>query len=202
MFYWIIRAISWLLLKIFWKVEVTGIENIPEKGAFIIAANHVSYLDPFFLAISMKRKICFITKKEAFNNIFVKFILNKLNAFPVDREIIDILAMKKAINILQEGKILGVFPEGSRSLNGELQKLKLGVIKLAIKTGVQIIPVGISGTYKIYPHGKVLPAFFKHKITIHYGRPLYLSKIKSKDKTYHQESLDILSNNIKQLTVI
>jgi len=137
MFYWITRAICWLLLKIFWQMKIIGNENVPKRGALIIASNHVSYLDPIVLATSMKRKICFIAKKEAFNNIFGNFILKKLNAFPVDRGKNDILAVKKAINILQAGKILGVFPEGSRSLNIELQELKLGVIKIAIKTGVQ-----------------------------------------------------------------
>jgi len=202
MFYWITRAICWLLLKIFWQMKIIGIENVPKRRALIIASNHVSYLDPIVLATSMKRKICFIAKKEAFNNIFGNFILKKLNAFPVDRGKNDILAVKKAINILQAGKILGVFPEGSRSLNIELQELKLGVIKIAIKTGVPIVPVGIIGTHKIYPRGKIFPAFFKYKIIVHYGSPIYLNKLNLKDKIYHKESLNILSNKIKQLIII
>jgi len=202
MFYWIIRAICWLIIKIFWRMQIIGIENVPKRGALIIAANHVSYLDPIVLATSMKRKVYFIAKKEAFNNIFGKFILNKLEAFPLNREGIDILAIKKAINILQAGKILGLFPEGSRSLNNELQELKLGIIKIAIKTGVPIVPVGIIGTNKIYPRGKILPVFFKYKIIVHYGSPLYLNQQKLKDKIYYKESLDILSDKIKQLIIV
>mgnify|MGYP000449497264 CR=1 FL=1 len=121
MFYYIARAICWLLLKIFWRMEVIGVENIPERGGVIIASNHVSYLDPIVLGVSTKRKIYFIAKKEVFSNYFGSIILNKLNAFPVDRKKIDMIAFKKTISILEGGGALGIFPEGTRSLNGELQ---------------------------------------------------------------------------------
>ena len=67
MFYYVVRATCWIIFKIFWKIDVVGIENVPKEGGLILASNHVSYLDPIVLAITMKRKICFITKKEAFN---------------------------------------------------------------------------------------------------------------------------------------
>jgi len=202
MFYSIVRGIAWLLLKLFWQMKVEGIENIPKEGALIIASNHVSYLDPAVLAASINRKIYFITKKEAFKNIVVSFILKKLNAFPVDRENIDVLAFKKAINILQEKEILGMFPEGTRSTNGELQELKSGVIKIAMKTGVPILPVGIIGTYKIYPRGVKFPIFFKHKIIIQYGIPQHFQKSKLRDKIYQKKALNLLSKEIMGLSTI
>jgi len=202
MFYSIAKAISWLLLKIFWQMKVEGLENIPKEGALIIASNHVSYLDPAVLVASMNRKIYFITKKEVFKNIIVSFILKKLNAFPVDRENIDILAFKKAINILQEKEILGIFPEGTRSSNGDLQELKLGVIKIAMKTGVPILPVGIIGTHKIYPRGIKFPILFKHKIIVKYGAPQYFNRLKSKDKIYQKKALNLLSKEIMGLSTI
>ncbi|PKP55042.1 1-acyl-sn-glycerol-3-phosphate acyltransferase [Candidatus Atribacteria bacterium HGW-Atribacteria-1] len=200
MFYYVARAMSWLLLKLFWRMEVIGIENLPKTGGLIVASNHVSYLDPVVLGTSMKRKISFITKKEAFNNIFGSFILKNLNAFPVNRESIDILAFKKAISILREGGVLGIFPEGTRSLNGELQELKLGVIKIAMKTGIPILPVGIIGTHKIYSHGKNFPTLFKYKITVYYGPLQYFDKGKIGDRIYQKEALNILSQKIKELT--
>ena len=202
MFYYAVRAICWLILKIFWRMEVIGIENLPESGGMIIASNHVSYLDPAVLASSLNRKIYFITKKEVFKNTFISFIFKNLNAISVDRGNADILAFKKAINILREEKVLGIFPEGTRSSNGELQELKLGAIKIAMKTGVPILPVGIIGTHKIYPRGIKFPILFKHKIIVKYGVPQYLNTLKSRDKIYQNEELDLLGKKIKELSTV
>jgi len=200
MFYYVVKALCWLLLKIFWRMEIKGIENLPENGGFIIASNHVSYLDPAVLVASLNRKIYFITKKEVFKNAFLSFILNKLNAFSVDRDNVDMLAFKKAMNILREEKVLGIFPEGTRSSNGELQELKLGAIKIAMKTGVPILPVGISGTHKIYPRGIKFPILFKHKIIVKYGALQHFNKLKSKNKIYQKEELNLLSKKIRELS--
>jgi len=201
MFYYVVKAIGWLLLKIFWRMEVIGTENVPERGGVIIASNHVSYLDPIVLGASTKRKINFIAKKEVFNNIFSSIFLKSLNAFPVDRKKIDMPAFKKTISILERGGILGIFPEGTRSINGELQELKLGVVKIAMKAGVPIIPVGIIGTHKIYPHGKTFPVLFKNKITVYFGAPQYFDKHNIKDKKYQKEALNVISQKIRELTV-
>ncbi|MEN3190687.1 MAG: lysophospholipid acyltransferase family protein [Atribacterota bacterium] len=202
MFYYIARAICWLLLKIFWRMEVKGIDNIPEKGGLILASNHVSYLDPVVLGISVKRKVYFIAKKEVFNNIFSSFILRNLNAFPVNRENIDIIAFKKAISILKEGGVLGIFPEGTRSSNGKLQELKSGVLKIAKKVGVPILPVGIIGTHKIYPQGKKLPVLFKYKIVVNYGVPQHFTNVDLKNKESQKDAINLLSNKIKELSTI
>ena len=202
MFYSIVRAIAWIILKIFWRMEIIGIENLPESGGLIIASNHVSYLDPAVLAASVNRKIYFIAKKEIFKNTFISFILKNVNAFPVDRKNIDIIAFKKAINILREEKVLGIFPEGTRSSNGELQELKLGAIKIALKTGIPILPVGISGTHEIYPRGIKFPILFKHKIIVKYGALLHFNKLKSKDIIYQKEELNLLGKKIKELSTI
>jgi 1-acyl-sn-glycerol-3-phosphate acyltransferase len=181
-------------------MEVIGTENVPERGGVIIASNHVSYLDPAVLTASLNRKIYFLTKKEVFKNNFISFLLKNLNAISVDRENADILAFKRAINILREEKVLGIFPEGARSSNGELQELKLGTIKIAMKTGVPILPVGIIGTHKIYPRGIKFPILFRHKIIVKYGAPQYLDKLKSRDKIYQKEELDLLGKKIKELS--
>jgi len=200
MFYYVVKAICWLILKIFWRMEIIGIENIPQSGGLIIASNHVSYLDPAVLTASLNRKIYFLTKKEVFKNNFISFLLKNMNALPIDREKVDILAFKKAINILREEKVLGIFPEGTRSSNGELQELKLGTIKIAMKTGVPILPAGIIGTHKIYPRGIKFPILFKHKIIVKYGALQYLNKLKYRDKIYQKEELGLLGKKIKELS--
>jgi len=200
MLYSIVRIISWILLKIFWGMEVKGTENIPNNGAVIIASNHISAFDPFVLAASINREIYFISKKEAFKSVLGKYLLTNLNAFPVDRENVDVIAFKKALKILQEGKILGIFPEGTRSLDGELQELKLGVIKIAMKTGVPVLPVGISGTHQICPRGKKFPILFKHKVIANYGTPQVFQKMLTKNKEYQDESINLLGEKIKELS--
>jgi len=200
MFYYVVKAICWLILKIFWRMEIIGIENLPQSGGLIIASNHVSYLDPAVLTASFNRKIYFLTKKEVFKNNFISFLLKNMNALPIDRGKVDMLAFKKAINILREEKVLGIFPEGTRSSNGELQELKLGTIKIAMKTGVPILPAGIIGTHKIYPRGIKFPILFKHKIIVKYGAPQYLDKLKSRDKVYQMEELGLLGKKIKELS--
>ncbi|MEA2021019.1 MAG: lysophospholipid acyltransferase family protein [Candidatus Caldatribacteriota bacterium] len=200
MFYSITKFIGWILIKLFWKVEIQGIDNVPKKGSLIVAANHTSYLDPIILGITMNRKMHFIAKKEVFGNFIGNFICRKLNAFPVDRGKIDISALKHSINILQNKEVLGIFPEGTRSSKGELQDFKLGIIKIAVKTGSPILPVGIIGTHEIYPQGRIFPSFFKHKIIVHYGSPKYLNTKNNRDKNYQKESLNILSREIKALT--
>ncbi len=183
-------------------MEIRGIENLPESGGLIITSNHVSYLDPAVLVASLNRKIYFIAKKEVFKNTFISFLLNKLNAFSVDRDNVDMFAFKKAMNILREEKVLGIFPEGTRSSNGELQELKMGALKIAMKTGVPILPVGINGTHKIYPRGIKFPILFKHKIIVKYGAPRHFNKLKSKDKIYQKQELNLLSKKIKELSTI
>jgi len=200
MFYYVVKAICWLILKIFWRMEIIGIENLPQSGGLIIASNHVSYLDPAVLAASFNRKIYFLTKKEVFKNNFISFLLKNMNALPINRENVNVLAFKKAINILREEKVLGIFPEGARSSNGELQELKLGTIKIAMKTGVPILPVGIIGTHKIYPRSIKFPILFRHKITVKYGALQYLNKLKYRDKIYQKEELDLLGKKIKELS--
>ena len=202
MFYYVVKALCWLLLKIFWRMEIRGIENLPESGGLIITSNHVSYLDPAVLVASLNRKIYFIAKKEVFRNTFISFLLKNMNAFSVDRDNVDMLAFKKAMNILREEKVLGIFPEGTRSSNGELQELKMGALKIAMKTGVPILPVGINGTHKIYPRGIIFPIFFKHKIIVKYGTLQHFNKLKSKDKIYQKQELNLLSKKIKELSTI
>lgn len=202
MFYYLVKALCWLLLKIFWRMEIIGVENLPESGGMIIASNHVSYLDPAVLVASFNRKIYFIAKKEVFKNTFVSFLLKNMNAFSVDRKNVDMFAFKKAMNILREEKVLGIFPEGTRSSNGELQELKMGALKIAMKTGVPILPVGINGTHKIYPRGIKFPILFKHKIIVKYGTLQHFNKLKSKDKIYQKQELNLLSKKIKELSTI
>lgn len=140
---------------LFFKVEITGEENIPKDGSFIICANHISCWDPPMLQCFIKRRIFFMAKEELFHIFFVGFILKAIKAIPVRRSGSDITAIKTAMKILKNGECLGIFPTGQRSkVKGE-GEAKGGVALLALKTKAPVVAVHIDGDYRIFSKVKL-----------------------------------------------
>jgi 1-acyl-sn-glycerol-3-phosphate acyltransferase len=131
-------------------VAVYGHENIPEKGGIIICSNHIHWLDPMLIGAFIKRKINFMAKIELFENKFFAIILKGINAFPVRRGTADIHAIKNSLKIIKNGEVLGTFPEGTRSKDGELKPAEHGVALISVKTDAPVIPIKISGSYKLF----------------------------------------------------
>jgi len=180
MVYPIGRRIIFPFISLWFKKK--GLENLPKKGPFIISANHSSYMDHFGLGLSivmvLNRKIHFIAKKEHFESFFQKMWHNYASAIPIDRESSGKDALNFAIKMLKEGAIIGIYPEGTRSLDGRLQRGKTGVAQLALTAKVPVIPVGVMGTFDILPKGKYIPKFKKAVINI--GKPMYFQKYYNK----------------------
>ena len=169
------------IVKFFWAKEINGLQNLPKKGPFIIAANHASYMDHFMMSLlipPLNRKIHFLAKKEHFEGFFKMVWHTYAGAIPTDREKGGKETLKWAIKALKEGKIIGVHPEGTRSLTGKLQKAKTGVAQLALKAKVTIIPIGLIGTFEILPKGKYIPKLKKAVMNI--GKPMYFNKYYNK----------------------
>lgn len=169
------------IVKFFWVREVKGMENLPKKGPFIIAANHVSYMDHFMmsqLVPYLDRKIHFLAKKEHFEGFFKRAWHTYAEAIPIDRQKGGKETLKLAIKALKEGKIIGIHPEGTRSLTGKLQKAKTGVARLALISKVPVLPVGLVGTFEILPKGKYIPKFKKAVMNI--GEPIYFPEYYNK----------------------
>lgn len=200
MVYKFIKFISTIIINLFWSVKVEGEDISKYQGSFILAANHVSYLDPIVLGIVVKRRINFITKKEIYDNPFLNCILKRIGAIPVDKNSTNSASIKKSLNLLKDNHILGVFPEGTRSSDGKLLELNTGMIKIALQADVPIIPVGISGTFEIYPPEAKFPALFKNQcIYINFGKPYSLDKNRRRDTEYIKESLVKIEDEIKKL---
>ncbi|MEA1961952.1 MAG: lysophospholipid acyltransferase family protein [Bacillota bacterium] len=134
-----------------------GIENLPAEGPVIIAANHVSNWDPIVVGLMINRPVHFMGKAELFNNQLLGTLLLKLNAFPVKRGAADRKAIRTALERLQQGNVLGIFPEGARNKTGEDLKPQLGVAMLALKSGAPIVPVACVGTDCRFPFGWFRP---------------------------------------------
>ncbi len=193
MSYKLARIIFGFIYAIFFRLRIIGGENVPQQGAAIIASNHVSNLDPPTLGTACKaRKIDFMAKIELFRNPVFAAIISKLGAFPVRRGTSDRAAIKTALERLRSGRVLGIFPEGTRSKNGALGKAEPGAIMLACKTGATIIPAAISGTEKI-SLSRPFP-----QITVIFGKPLPMPE-NLDEKDTPQQIADSLMQEIGSL---
>lgn len=183
MLYDFAKAIILIITKIIFRIKVNGLENIPKQGPCVLCFNHRSLLDPPVLGVYIPRKLSFMAKEELFHIPVLGFLIKHLGAFPVKRGAGDIGAIKAALKILQEGKVLTMYPEGTRMKSGKVGKPKPGVALIATKAQVPVIPIAATGDYKLF-----------HKITINVGKPIVLNEY------FHQkltmEQLQEISNDI------
>jgi len=169
----VIKYVLKLYYKIFFNVNLTGEENLPDNSGYVICANHIAQHDPPVYASSVKRLFYALGKKELFNSWFTRKLFSTMNTIPVDRNKIDISAMKKSLRILKKEKAgLLIFPEGTRNFGEKPLPVTPGVAMLAIKAKVPVVPVAIDSTYKL---------FSKINITIY--EPIDLSE-------YYNKNLD------------
>ncbi len=190
MFRCFVKGCVYIFLRIFFRVKIKGQENIEKGKPYILCANHSSNWDPVFLYAMTKRELYMMAKVELFKNAFIKWFGRKMNVFPVKRGKMDIESMKYSLKILKENNILAIFPEGTRNGLKKNGKAQNGTAYLAIRTGVQVVPVGISGKYKPFS-----------KITLNYGKPLDFSEYKSNkpEKEVLEKVSQEIMNNIVEL---
>ena len=148
--YKFLLAIVSVLIKIIYRVKVNGIENLKDDKPFIMSANHVHIFDPVILATLTKNQIFFLAKKELFSKKFLAKFFTKLGVIPIDRENTDFKAIKSCFRVIKSGNILGIFPEGTRVKTIDIKNMKKGVALIALKNKVNILPIHIEGTYKIF----------------------------------------------------
>jgi glycerol-3-phosphate dehydrogenase (NAD(P)+) len=171
--YWIVRAILQPFFHLYFRLSRIGREHIPASGPVILASNHRSFLDPFVLAVMVRRPMYFMSKKEIFFNRPVAWLLGALGAFPIDRGASDQESMATARAILERGDVVLVFPEGTRIRPGALGRPRRGVGRLALETGAPVVPIAIIGTERIRNGWRIRP----HKVRIRAGRPLTFPRL-------------------------
>ena len=181
---YIIAKIKFLIIfKLFFRLKVTGQQNIPQDSPFIIVANHSSLLDPVILGVSVKPKIIFIAAAYLFEICWLGYLLRKANSIPIYREnnINNIKSIKQALKILQQGGVLGIFPEGGIDRQKNNLPIRAGAAYLATKVGVPIVPIRIKGTDKALPRGaKFIRSL--NKIEVEIKKPIYCSRQTNKNK--------------------
>ena len=154
MFYWACKSFCELVLKVLFRCKVSGIQHVPKKGGFILACNHISFLDPVVAGGCCPRAVHYMARDTLFKNFFFGALISHLNTFPVKRGSADIGALREAIRRVRDGDGLLVFPEGTRNAAQDLGQTKQGVGFLATKLGVPVVPAFIKGTEKALPKGK------------------------------------------------
>lgn len=185
MFYKFIQTVVGFFVKIIYRVEVFGLENIPEDNKrLIICGNHKSNLDPVTISAIFPRQIFWMAKKELFKNKLVGGFLDRLGAFPVDREKNDLKAIKTALKILKNEDVLGIFPEGTRVSEIDYTRIKSGVALIAQKTDSEVLPVFIEGDYKVF-----------RKLKVYFRKPVRINK----EIKYSNEELENISQDIMRI---
>ncbi len=182
MLYWLLKYVllgPWL--RLIFRPQVEGREYLPDDGPAILASNHLSFSDSIFMPLMVKRKITFVAKQEYFTGKGVKGWLIKMffvgaGTIPVDRSggRAAQAAIDTGLRVLGEGKLFGIYPEGTRSPDGRLHRGKTGVARLALVGGAPVIPVAMLNADEIQPIGKIIPRIRRAKIR--FGRPLDFSR--------------------------
>lgn len=182
MLYWFLKRIALgPFLQIIFRPHVQGLDNVPAEGPAILACNHLSYADWLFMPLTLSRRVTFVAKAEYFTTPGFKGRLQKMffsgaGQVPIDRASGSAAegAMSSASRILGEGDLFGIFPEGTRSHDGKLYRGKTGVARLALSTGVPVIPCAVVGTDVVAPPGKTFGSFTRPHVR--YGKPLDFSR--------------------------
>ena len=151
--------------------EVAGLENIPRTGPFLVAANHASHLDPPFIGCHVPRQMAFFARKTLWSSKFSCWFMDGISSIPVDRDGgSDVKAIKSVLRTIQSGKAITLFPEGTRSLDGQLQPAKSGVGMIVCRTQVQVVPARIFNSHVAFGRGGGFR--FGTRVSIVYGKPL------------------------------
>jgi 1-acyl-sn-glycerol-3-phosphate acyltransferase len=176
--YWLLKYVllgPWL--RLIFRPVVEGREHVPEDGAAILASNHLSFSDSIFMPLMVRRKVTFVAKQEYFTGTGIKGFLTKMffvgaGTIPVDRSggRAAQAAIDTGLRILREGRLFGIYPEGTRSPDGRLHRGKTGVARLALESGAPVIPVAMLNADEIQPIGKIIPRI--RRARIRFGAPM------------------------------
>ena len=180
--YWVMKyVLLGPLLRLFFRPRIEGVENIPRSGGAMLASNHLAVADSFFLPLTVPRRVTFLAKREYFTGRGVRGWLKKaffagVGQVPIDRSsaAAAYAALDTAVRLLREGRLLGIYPEGTRSPDGRLYKGKTGVARMALEAGVPVIPVAMFGTDRANPIGSKVWRPFRIRIKV--GAPLDFSR--------------------------
>jgi 1-acyl-sn-glycerol-3-phosphate acyltransferase len=186
MLYSVLKPIAVALMRLLFRVEGHGAEQVPAEGPVLLVANHSSVLDPPLVGGTCPRQLTFLAKAELFRIPGFGWLISRLGARPLRREGADPSALRTAQRVLAEGKALLVFPEGTRGEEGRLREAKPGAALLAVQSGATVVPVYISGSGRAWPRGRRLPR--PVKVVVTFGAPLRFPRATGPDRKAQYEA--------------
>ena len=202
--YWLIKAILKPIMRALYSIRVEGLENVPTEGAAIIAANHLSFLDSFFIPLVVRRrKVTYLAKGDYFTSWKTAWFFNMVGQIPIDRSggQKSEQALNTALSVLKEGKLLGIYPEGTRSPDGRLHRGRTGAARLAMAAGVPVIPCGLVGTEEVMPKNAKFPRLRGH-VKVRFGTPIETARFagQQRDRFVLRSITDELMYEIMQMS--
>jgi len=189
--YWLIWGIAHVVVRVLYRVSYSGGEKVPRSGAVLICANHLGWWDPIILAIACRRRVYFMAKAELWDNLILRVLLPLVGAFPVRRGTPDRRSLTRALELLDAGQVVGIFPEGSREPSGVFRRAEPGVGLLVLKAGVPVVPGYFQG-----PYG------FRRRVTLTLGEPLRFEMSDDDGRTGAQKRQMVADAVMRQIAVL
>ncbi|CAM3973954.1 lysophospholipid acyltransferase family protein [Lederbergia lenta] len=186
-FYIFARAVVRTILKPLYRIEVIGAEHFPKNGGVLLCSNHIDNLDPPVVGFTCPRPVYFMAKAELFKNPMSKKLMESIQAFPVKRGMSDREALRKGLKLLKSGEVVGLFPEGTRSKDGEVGKGLAGAGFFALRSDAHVVPCAIIGPYKPF-----------RKLKVVYGPPIDLDEMRS-NKVSAEQATEVIMAEIKNI---
>lgn len=181
------KQIFFLYFKLINRLTIEGIEHFPKKGGVLICSNHRSNFDPPLVGVAAPRPVRFMGKEELFSNAIMRWLMTTLGVFPVKRGFNDKKALRNGLHILNNGEVIGLFPEGTRNKTGKLGKGLAGAGFFALRSNAVVVPCAIVGSYRLFQKNKII-----------FGRPIDFKEFTDR-KLSAKDATEIIMNHIQEL---
>ena len=182
MVYWGLKALLWPLLRVFFRVRVEGRRHVPRRGPAILAANHQSFCDSLFLPLVVPRRVTYLAKAEYFDDKRIAWFFRAVGQIPIHRSggNASARALATATEVLEDGKLIALYPEGTRSTDGRVHKGRTGVARLALESRASVVPCAMIDTFEFLPPGSLHPSL-KIRPGVIFGKPMEFSRYYGKE---------------------
>ncbi|MCC6322288.1 MAG: 1-acyl-sn-glycerol-3-phosphate acyltransferase [Phycisphaerales bacterium] len=180
LFYRLCRFLCLVYVTLFYRLKVIGRDRVPMTGGLLVVANHQSHLDPVLIGVGLdRRNMASLARSGLFKNILFGLILRGVGSIPIRQEEGDAAAIRTAIGELKKGRLMLIFPEGSRSPDGALREFKRGAWLLMSRSGCDVLPAAVEGAFDAWPRSRKFPGLFGHRCAVMFGQPVKAGDLKT-----------------------
>jgi 1-acyl-sn-glycerol-3-phosphate acyltransferase len=193
LWYSFLRIIVQITAILAFGVRHSGRKNIPRRGGVLVVSNHQSHLDPPLVGMGCGRHMNYIARQTLFDFTPFAWLIRSINAIPIDREGFGIAGIKESLKRLKNGEMVLIFPEGTRTPDGNIKEFKRGITSLAVRSRAAILPVAIAGAFQCWPKTRTFPR--PGKIRLHYGQPILPQEYEGLNE---EELVNLVENRVSQ----